>query len=219
MKRSNPTRYLTTFSTVGRVYNLCSPHLVQETVPATEKAQSGCKNDSVLKTQEKAWIIGKKQSYFSTSYHLLDHISAVKHPQHHAMALPLHTGACEQRGGHPALAQPPPRAAPQLHRLHHSSLSADCAGQGWWLIKVTDRVSIEREACFSAALSSSVNLWFYQLCATGSFRPDRWQSISSQPLVSDSPQVPKHARLDTSQMLLQTEINLQNCAAFFLSVF
>lgn len=145
------------------------------------KAQLGHKNDVVLKTQEMAQITWKKQSSFSTTYHLLDCIWAAKHPQHRATTslLPQSWG---QQGGHPALAQPPPGAIPQLHLLHCSSPSAGCAWQRRWLIKVTGWVSIERGACFSTGLSTSVSLWPYQLCATDSFRPDRWQSISGSPL-------------------------------------
>lgn len=64
---------------------------------------------------------------------------------------------------------------------------------------MTDRVSIEREACLSAGLSAPVNLQFYQLGATGSFRLDQWQSIFLQPLVRDRLQVPRRARSDMSQ--------------------
>lgn len=87
------------------------------------------------------------------------------------------------------------------------------------MMEVTGRVSIGTGACSSTGLSTSVNVWFYQLHATGSFRAGRWQSISSQPLVSSSPQELKHASSDSSQILLQTEINLQNHAGPFLSTF
>ena len=82
---------------------------------------------------------------------------------------------------------------------HHSIVLADDAWQGRWRIQVTDRVSIEREACLSSGLSAPVNLQFYQLGATGSFRLDQWQSIFLQPLVRDRLQVPWHARSDMSQ--------------------
>lgn len=115
VKRKNPIRYLTTSFTAGQVCNLCSPRLLaQEIVPATQKAQSGCKNDAVLKTQEKAWIAWKKQPCFSTTYHLLDHIWAAKHPQRRAMALPLRTGALWAAGR-------PPRAGRATTPCHPSA--------------------------------------------------------------------------------------------------
>lgn len=101
----------------------------------------------------------------------------------------------------------------------HPQLGAASSRQGRWLIEVTGRVSMGRGARFSTGLSTSVNLRFYQLHATGSFRAGRRQSISSQPLVSDSPQVPKRARFGTSQTLLQTEINLRNHAGLLSSIF
>lgn len=109
---------------------------------------------------------------------------------------------------------------PSLSYISCSAPASPLTGpdKGRWLIKVTDMVSIERGACFSAGLSTSVNLGFYQLCASGSFRADRWQSISSQPVSVTALRCLSVPGL-ICQTPLQTEINLQNHAGLFLRIF
>lgn len=127
VKRKNPVRYPTTSFTAGQVCNLCCPCLlVQKTVPATEKAQSG----GCIKNT------GKGTDHLEKSLDLALPVTPWTTPglQDTPSAAPWHSPwppePCGQQGGRPTLAQPPPPATSQLHLLHHSSLSANCARRG-----------------------------------------------------------------------------------------
>lgn len=159
----------------------------------------------MLKTQEEAQITWQKRVF-------LDHY--LSPPGLHLGTQPWHcpSRVLWQQRGHPALPchqpVPAPTAPPALCWL---CLTREMPDSG-------DRASVERGACFGAGLSTSVNLWLYQLCASHSFAPDGWQSIPGSPL-SVTASGPEHGRLDTRQTLLRTEINLQNHAELLLSVY
>lgn len=72
-----------------------------------------------------------------------------KTPQHCPMTLPLPSRVLCHQGGHPALAQPPGSAIPQLHLLHSPLAVPD---KGRWLIKVTGLQSREELVLAQACL-------------------------------------------------------------------
>lgn len=110
VKRKNPVRSLTTPFTAEQVCNLCSPHIPhQGTVPATEKARSGCKNNVVLETQEKSRISRNKSLTLAlpiTSWTTLRlcHCAA-SGPLWAAGRPPLATSPCNPSAASPALLQ------------------------------------------------------------------------------------------------------------------